>query len=74
MQGRIAVLEAVMAARNKQISVGEELIDRMMDAIQKDRLRSPLQLLPKSQRRGRKQTFAVDQRREGIFRPPNFPY
>jgi len=37
MQGRIAVLEAVMAARNKQISVGEELIDRMMDAIQKDR-------------------------------------
>ena len=37
IQGRIAVLEAVMAARNKQIAVGEELIDRMMDAIQKDR-------------------------------------
>ncbi len=37
MQGRIAVLEAVMAARNKQIAVGENLIDRTMDAIQKDR-------------------------------------
>jgi len=37
VQGRIAVIEAVMAARNNQIGVANTLIDRTLGAIQADR-------------------------------------